>query len=430
MTPINAPRSAPSPTSPLATATAPLDRGLEGEVVALSFSGGGARSAAFSYGFLLEMRDRRRSDGVRWVDQLAFVSGVSGGSLTAAWFGLHGPDGLDGFHSALLTKDWQGAVYDDPTWPGNWVRLAQGGLNGKDRIADWLDREVYRGARMRDLTGPPILLNTVELYTGLPFLFAEPWFDALCSDLGRVRVADAVAASAAYPFAVRPVPLGAYGSACDRPLPAWVAQAAADRSGSTVVRDTARAFQTFRDPARLDYVHLLDGGVIDNFGLSGVAVMQRAAGLPYGPFLGPADAVRLTRLRVIVVNGERASGRPWGHSPQGPNGRGVMSAVADHATDAAKRNAYDAFVGHLGLWERQTITWRCALTAEQAAALGAQPGWDCANLTYSAEIVSFSDLPPGSGSALLEVPTRLSLPAEQIDLAIGAGRALAARSLP
>lgn len=426
LSPVNAPRQA---AVAIRSAGTRVELGLDDEIVALAFSGGGARSAAFSYGVLLELRDRRRSDEVRWIDRLAFVTGVSGGAFTAAWFGLHGPDDLDGFRGALLDKDWQGEVHDSVAWPGNWSRLAHGGINGRGRIADWLDREVYNGARIGDFSGPPVILNAVELYTGTPFVFADPWFDALCSDLGQVRVADAVAASAAYPFAVRPVVLGAYGQTCDRPLPAWVDEAARDRAAPVVVRETARAFQTFRDPARLRYLHLLDGGVIDNFGLSGISVMERAAGLPYGPLLAPGDAVRIRRLRVIVVNGERASRRPWGLATAGPDALRVMEAVADHSTDAAKRNAYDAFLGHLARWERQTIAWRCSLAPEEARALGASDHWNCADLSYSAGIVAFTDLPAERARVLLDIPTRLSLPPDQIDLAVAAGRAVAAQTL-
>ncbi|PZT98998.1 MAG: hypothetical protein DI624_06480 [Brevundimonas sp.] len=429
MTPVNAPRAAAAVTAVPAGVPVPADRGLEGEVVALAFSGGGARAAAFSYGVLLELRDRRRPDGVRWIDRLAFVTSVSGGSLTAAWFGLHGPDGLDGFRPALLDKDWHGDIHSSLAWPTNWARLAQGGVNGRDRIADWLDREVYHGARLSDLTGPPVLLNAVELMTGTPFVFAEPWMDALCSDLGEVRVADAVAASAAYPFGMRPVVLGAHGETCDRPLPDWVNEAAAERNGPVVVRDTARAFQMFRDPERLAYVHLLDGGIVDNYGLSGIAVIQRASGLPYGPLMGPGDAVGIRRLRVIVVNAERGAERPWGQAPDGPDGVQVLGTVADHFVDGIKRNAYDALLGHLERWERDTIAWRCALTPEDAAALGASEGWDCADLDYTLEVIAFADLSPERAQPLLAIPTRLSLPAQQVDLAIQAGRDLVAGRL-
>lgn len=406
------------------------DLGLSDEAVALAFSGGGARAAAFSYGALLELRDRRRPDGRRWIDQIAFVTSVSGGSLTAAWFGLHGPDGLDGFRPALLDKDWQSAVRDDLLWPGNWTRLRRGGLNGRARIAGWLEREVYGEARMSHLSGPPVVLNAVELSTSVPFAFAAPWFEALCSDLDDVLLADAVAASAAYPFAVRPVVLETFNRNCAQPLPEWVERTARARDQAMTARDTARAFETFRDPERLRYIHLLDGGVVDNFGLSSLQVIQIASGLPYGPLLSSADAVRLRRLRVVVVNGERATRRPWGMTPEGPSGRQIVEAVADHSTDAAKRNAYDAFRGRLEHWERETIAWRCALSPEEARGLGAPEGWDCADLHYSAEMIAFADLPPDRARVLLHIPTRLSLPASQVDLSIQAGRDAMARVLP
>ncbi len=403
------------------------DLGLSDEALALAFSGGGARAAAFSYGALLELKSRRRADGRRWIDQIAYITGVSGGALTAAWFGLHGPEGLEGFRPAMLDKDWQAAVHSDMRWPANWARLRRGGLNGRDGIAGWLEREVYGQARMADLSGPPIVLNAVELSTNIPFAFAAPWFDALCSDLENVRLADAVAASAAYPLAVRPVVLETFNRDCPSPPPDWVGRMAEARDQAMIVRDTARAFQAFRNPERLRYIHLLDGGVVDNFGLSSVSVIQAASAQAYGPMLSAGDAVRLRRLRVIVINAERASRRPWGLTSEGPDGRQIVEAVADHSTDAAKRNAYDAFRGYLEQWERETIAWRCGLSVDQARRLGAQSGWDCADLHYSVEMVAFDDLPPERARLLLDIPTRLSLPASQIDLAIQAGRDVMAR---
>jgi hypothetical protein len=60
-------------------------------VVALSFSGGGMRAAAFSYGVLQgfnETEVRSRTGPVSLLDRLDFLSGVSGGSVLAAYYGL------------------------------------------------------------------------------------------------------------------------------------------------------------------------------------------------------------------------------------------------------------------------------------------------------------------------------------------------------
>ena len=61
--------------------------------VILTFSGGGTRAAAFSYGVMEALRDTE----IRWkgekkalLDEVDIISSVSGGSFTAAYYALHG----------------------------------------------------------------------------------------------------------------------------------------------------------------------------------------------------------------------------------------------------------------------------------------------------------------------------------------------------
>src|SRR5271170_4320232 len=74
-------------------------------IVALSFSGGGMRAAAFSYGVLTgfdETRVRTRTGSVSLLDRLDFLSGVSGGSIPAAYYGLRGRAALGDFKQRFL----------------------------------------------------------------------------------------------------------------------------------------------------------------------------------------------------------------------------------------------------------------------------------------------------------------------------------------
>src|ERR1700726_1215079 len=67
------------------------DTNSEDMVIALSFSGGGMRAAAFSYGVLTafdETRVRSRTGTIALLDHIDFLSGVSGGSIPAAYYGL------------------------------------------------------------------------------------------------------------------------------------------------------------------------------------------------------------------------------------------------------------------------------------------------------------------------------------------------------
>ena len=110
-TPVNVPLAAPiSENSQL---------GVDGDALALSFSGGGARAAAFSYGVLLGLRDMRNADRESLLDEVTLITAVSGGAITAGWYGLHGQDGLDGFRAAALDKDWESEIHTSFVSIGN-----------------------------------------------------------------------------------------------------------------------------------------------------------------------------------------------------------------------------------------------------------------------------------------------------------------------
>src|SRR6476646_2658532 len=83
--------SAPEPVNApaLSASTLAPNADLDGDVMALAFSGGGARAAAFSLGALQGLREMRAADGRTLLDHVRLVTAVSGGSITAAYFGQH-----------------------------------------------------------------------------------------------------------------------------------------------------------------------------------------------------------------------------------------------------------------------------------------------------------------------------------------------------
>ena len=161
------------------------DMGIEGDAIALAFSGGGARAASFSLGVLLQLREMKDTGGRPLLGRVTLIPAVSGGAITAAYFGQAGAEGLDNFRNAALDHDWQGQLHTSWMSPQNWDRLLQGGLNGPDKLSNWLDKNIFGGERMRDLNAKPqIIINATDLYTGAPFAFAQPWFEAICPEIG------------------------------------------------------------------------------------------------------------------------------------------------------------------------------------------------------------------------------------------------------
>ena len=112
--------------------------------------------------------------------------------------------------SAAVSCTSKRILSSSPQWPTNLARLLAGGINDRSNLAATLDADVFGGATFADLyrrNKPDVWINATDLYNRTPFPFIPPVFAALCSDLSRLRVSEAVAASMAVPLAFAPVAL-------------------------------------------------------------------------------------------------------------------------------------------------------------------------------------------------------------------------------
>ncbi|MBR0752666.1 patatin-like phospholipase family protein [Bradyrhizobium jicamae] len=391
-------------------------------LLALSFSGGGTRAAAFSFGVLKEL-DRAHAasgQGKSLLDRVDFVSGVSGGSITAAYFGLKKRAALDDFRERFLLRNAEEALKTQLS-PGNIGRALGGGINDH-QFTDWLDRNLFDGARfdmLPESRRPRVWINASDIYNRTPFVFGKTAFDALCSDIRSYRVAEAVAASAAVPLAFAPIVLETYPGGCNTPLPPWLDRVRRDPNAQPLLRSFAEAQARYRDGS-MKYVKLLDGGLVDNYGLSGLSIGLLAAQRPYEP-LTERQAVKLRRVLFLVVDAGRGISGDFVQTLEGPNGVELVSAAADTAIDASVRSSYAAFSALAEDWNGKLKRWRCGLSAAERARLGVSGAWSCGDVTFYVERLSFDQLGAARAGELNAIPTRFSLPAEQVDLLISGG---------
>lgn len=185
-----------------------------------------------------------------------------------------------------------------------------------------------------------------------------------------------------------------------------------------MTRTTARAFRNYRDPAAQRYLHLVDGGVIDNFGVLSLMVMQAAGPAP-SPLTG-VEAVSAKRVLMLVVNAERVRPREWQRAAAGPGGGEALYSALDVATDAAKRSAYDAFRASAPEFERDLRQFRCDAARELHGAQ--RSNWTCNDVSVTVDMISFADLDAETYERLISTPTQVTLGAETIDMLIAAGR--------
>jgi NTE family protein len=398
----------------------------EDVVVGLAFSGGGTRAAAFAFGVLNELDHTtvQTRKGPRSVlDRVAFVSGVSGGSIAAAYYGLKKREALSDFREKFLIRDAEEGLSTSID-PINLVKaFGGGGVNSPMTLARWLDANLFRGATFADLRktpGPLIWINASDIYNRTPFIFGETAFISLCSDLRSYPLADAVAASAAVPIVFTPMVVKAFPRSCTDQPPDWLLRARANPNTPPLLKSYAEGLYSYFD-GTTKYVKLLDGGLVDNYGLSGFTIARLQASKPYEP-LSPTQAVQMRRAIMVLVDAGLAPSGNWVQTLDGPSGTELVMAAADTAVQASVRQSFTAFQGVMTDWQRQLVAWRCGLSAAERRQYGAPPGWNCRDLKLFVDRVSFDQLGPARAKLLNAIDTRLKLPTEQVDELISAGR--------
>ena len=297
----------------------------------LAFSGGGSRAAALAYGVLLELRDTRigANGDRRLLDEVDAISAVSGGSFTAAYYGLHGDDTFRDFESGFLRRDLTSDVLHRILSPRRWFTP-----EGRSDAASTLyDGTIFKGATFADLqrrNGPLIVINASDLEGGIRFAFLQEFFDLLCSDLRSYPLADAVAASSAVPVLFEPVVLQ-NNSGCAAPhLP----QPAED---SPQLQQVVKGLRGYADKQQRHYVHLADGGLTDNLGLRAFQeTIDLAGGLR--PFLRKIGREPNGHVVVVSVDASGKAAEGLGLERRAPSmlrAVDIMSDVQLHRYNAA-----------------------------------------------------------------------------------------------
>lgn len=215
-------------------------------LLSLTFSGGGMRSAAASYHLLDALRRQPvRVDGrdTTLLQEVDFISAISGGSFTAAYYALHRDRFFEDYPARVLQRDLQGEILGAVLRPRRAWALSSPFYGRGDHLADALDESLFAGATFADMPRerPFVRIGATDMLDGRRIEFTQENFDDLCSDLGPVPVARAVAASAAVPGIFSPVNVADYS-------------------------DTGQCPGAI-EPRR--YRHLIDGGVADNLGITG-----------------------------------------------------------------------------------------------------------------------------------------------------------------
>ena len=274
-------------------------------LVIVTASGGGTRASALAMSVLQAMAQVRLASGRSLADKIDIVSSVSGGSVTAAYFALHGAAGLKTFEDDFVRRDGMTPLIAGILNPFSLAALAMPAKERIDLLIDYFDRQLFKEVTFDQLIEqnrrPYLILNSADMVEGTPFPFTQYTMDLLCSDLTTMKVSTAVAASAAFPVALSPVTLKNYCTHAKPAKPGWLADALATdwyiNPSRVAWARTASAYAK----GDKQFIHLLDGGIADNLGISEPFRMLTAGdGAPY--IAQDITSGKIKKIVFVMVN--------------------------------------------------------------------------------------------------------------------------------
>lgn len=392
--------------------------------VILTFSGGGTRASALSLGVLEKLADIEiewEGRQCRLLDEVDVISGVSGGSFTAAYYGALGDKVFDDFKSTLYLKNQSVLIRSAFKLP-NMVRQASPYYSRTDVTAERYSDGLFQGITFGDLhkngERPFVLINATDMGIQTQFSFTQGFFDLLYSDLSTYPLGYAVAASSAFPGAFSALLLKNHEQGTDFALDPELTQWLDSKKPGTTQYEVAHDRASYLDPEK-KFVHLIDGGVSDNLGLS--PIIQNIAN-PNHP-LGLVPTVSgggEQKVVIIVVNAAADSGDAVSYQGKPP---GLVKLLTSSGTTPMGwyTTAQRAYINLLLQYAEDTTA--------VAPGIDAHPATNAARTQHSEAIrnfyyteVGFDKIADDTERKYFEsIPTKFTLKAESIDRLIEVG---------
>ncbi|OOV09331.1 patatin [Rhodoferax fermentans] len=375
----------------------------------VSLSGGGARAAAFGYGVLDALRQTQvpwQGNSISLIDELDLISGVSGGSIVAAYYAAFGSETFPAFENQFLRKNFQDNLVSYALKVRNLYDLTSPWFGRSNLLERRLD-ELFKGKTFGDLTERPghpgLLVSATDLSLGSGFEFSWRQFSLICSDLNSVPLSFAVAASSAVPIALSPMTLKNYSDTCAQPV--TLTSSEADAYRVRLLRDSQRSYL---DASTRPYIHLVDGGLVDNLGLRSLLDRSQADG-GLRSAVGPMTDTPIEKLVIIAVNAERAASENIDSHDEVPTTLQVMDALLFGTGGRATQETLELLRDTVQAW-RQELRKR---SADDPFAPDAKIYVINVNLSDAPEMAE--------RRVLLQIPTAFSLPNDDVTRLVAAG---------
>jgi NTE family protein len=378
-------------------------------LVVVTFSGGGKRAAAFSYGVLEALRGIQVTtpDGEQHslLDEIDLISAVSGGAFTAAYYAMFGKEIFDSYAPRFLNHDTEKDLWHKVLKPTSWPRLAKTLVSRSDLEVEYFDQQLFNGATVSDVMtrSPRVIITATDLVRAKPFAFTREQLNGICVDPASIPLARAVFSSAATPIYFAPLVMRSFAGTCGYRPPETVAQ---ENSAieDAYRRERAERLYSFLDP-RYPYLHLADGALADNLGARAF-LDEVALGDNITDVLRRNGYSRARRMLFIVVDARTGFDRKYARRPEPLGIKKVMDAVVSVTFNRYSFETMNLMRARVKRWEDEVRTTRCQSSL---------PIPDCEKFDVDLVELSFDRVRTADEREYLDrVPTTFTLSLEQI----------------
>ncbi|HKR78161.1 MAG TPA: patatin-like phospholipase family protein [Nitrospira sp.] len=374
-----------------------------------AFSGGGTRASTLAFGALRELANQQivwEGKKKRLLDELDLIHALSGGTFTGGYYALFRDQIFHDFEHRFLRKDWDTELRERILKsPSNWIRLWSPYFGRAHIMAELLNEALFEEKTYGDLAAlrqrPMLIIHASDMATLSRFEFTQFQFDFICSDLSKLPVADASAASAALPLVLSPISFKNFSNKCQYVAPAWLEQA---KRGGRVGAQRANELLSYMDQEKRPYIHLLDGGLSDNLALRGLIEGSGVQG-NFEKLLVAGGVKNVRKLVILAVNAETTPDVMEFRSDHVPVLSKAMSSLIDIPIN---RYSFDTTT----LINMGVEKWKAELKAKPR---GKDSPWakDAEIYFINASLSEIED--PDERIALMRIPTTLYLKDEHID---------------
>ena len=326
-------------------------------LVIMMFSGGGTRAAALGYGVLTAFNDYplllngRRTTLTASSD---LVFGVSGGSVLAAYYAMHGEQVIPRFEERFLKQNFQRLMFKQALSFSNMPRLASPEYGRGDLLQEQFENTLFGNMTFGDLNkyrkGPFAVISATDMASGQRIDFTQENFDQFCLDLSDLRVARAVAASSAVPVVFSPLTLNNNSGNCGYRVPEHF-QAASDHAADSLQQKTRHEMlynRYYADSKARPFLHLVDGGLTDNLGLRSLLETQEI--YPNSSLQAMLEAKNISRVIIVSVNAQNQISETISQKAAIPTFREMINATIDVPIARASQESLRQFRAMVDAW--------------------------------------------------------------------------------